>query len=103
MSKSIRIDEVTVAANGSVSVKFTRSSGALPALWGGETMMFADKEEFAARMAEAETIIGEHLALLQLAVGSKADPNLGATFKSKVTGKVAAVDLTGLTSVVSLT
>ena len=102
MSKATRIEDVEFDSNGAVHVKFTRGEVPLPPTWGGESLEFASREAFAAALADAEERVSHDLGMIQCAVGYKADSTLGATFKSKVKGKTATLDLTGLTSAITL-
>jgi hypothetical protein len=65
----------------------------LPATWGGLALVFPDRESVVAALDFIEEVSAANLKMLQIAVGYKADPTLGATFRSRVVGKEARLDL----------
>lgn len=96
MAVSGRVDDVILHPDGRVEVKFTEGPEPLPPIWTGSAVVYSSRADFVAALQQTEVDLFPTLKLIQLSVGYKNDPLLGATFLARVEGKTATLDLDGL-------
>lgn len=103
MANAARIDNVILHPDGRVEVLKTEGPTPLPVAPGGSGVIWSSRQAFVEALAAAEALIStDLLALVQLATGYKVDPNIGAAFITRVKGKTATLDLTGVVAPITV-
>lgn len=96
-----RIDDVTISGEN-VVIEKTEGPTPLPVAASGQAVSFSSLADFKAALDNAEVVVRQYLYLIRIARAYKADPTLGAVFRSNAKAAPhAMMDLTGVASTVT--
>jgi hypothetical protein len=101
---NIRIDGFAVNGDSSVTVQFTRSAGALPVGWQGESVVFPTRAALSETLLAFQRYFTNHqvlLVILALSTAYAADDTLGAVFRAAALGRSTSTSI-GPTSTVTI-